>query len=231
MPDSDEQTSKGPDGNNFKVAWSLTLTQVDSYYHVCPRSHELSPPFRACRRQYQNRQRPFPWLHPQDRPPSLRYLSCLPVRLHTLIWTLGRAQDLELNVHGAPNFRAPRYGSLNVFGVAQPRTQGLRAILSILRCRPNTPSPSHVVWFSTREEPISKSILLVTTVYISPYTVYISGRPFVLRDAAEPRRTLSISDRAENLEAIEARLKTDILQEASRYVSAAVLTPILISQI
>jgi len=144
---------------------------------------------------------------------------------------LGRAQDLELNVHGAPNFRAPRYGSLNVFGVAQPRTQGLRAILSILRCRPNTPSPSHVVWFSTREEPISKSILLVTAIYISPYTVYISGRPFVLRDAAEPRHTLSISDRAENLEAIEARLKTDILQEASRYVSAAVLTPILISQI
>jgi len=118
-----------------------------------------------------------------------------------------------------------------VFGVAQPRTQGLRAILSILRCRPNTPSPSHVVWFSTREEPISKSILLVTAIYIGPYTVYISGRPFVLRDAAEPRRTLSISDRAENLEAIEARLKTDILQEASRYVSAAVLTPIPISQI
>ena len=47
--------------------------------------------------------------------------------------------------------------------------------------------------------------------------VYISGRPFVLRDAAEPRRTLAISDRAENLEAIELRLKNDILQEAARY--------------
>ncbi|KXN91655.1 Paladin [Leucoagaricus sp. SymC.cos] len=113
----------------------------------------------------------------------------------------GRALDLDLNVHGAPNFRAPRIGDLNVFGVAQPRTQGLRAILSILRCRPNTPNPSHVVWFSTREEPI----------------VYISGRPFVLRDAAEPRRTLNISDRAENLEAIETRLKNDILQEAARF--------------
>ncbi|KAJ7112000.1 inositol hexakisphosphate-domain-containing protein [Mycena epipterygia] len=113
----------------------------------------------------------------------------------------GRALDLDLNVHGAPNFRAPRIGDLNVFGVAQPRTQGLRAILSVLRCRPGTPNPSHVVWFSTREEPI----------------VYISGRPFVLRDASQPRRTLSLSDRAENLEAIENRMKNDILQEATRY--------------
>ncbi|KAJ7649811.1 inositol hexakisphosphate-domain-containing protein [Roridomyces roridus] len=113
----------------------------------------------------------------------------------------GRALDLDLNVHGAPNFRAPRIGGLNVFGVAQPRTQGLRAILSVLRCRPGTPDPTHVVWFSTREEPI----------------VYISGRPFVLRDASQPRRTLSLSDRAENLEAIEVRMKNDILQEAQRH--------------
>ncbi len=48
--------------------------------------------------------------------------------------------------------------------------------------------------------------------------MYISGRPFVLRDVAEPRRTLSLSDRAENLEAIELRLKHDILQEASRLI-------------
>ncbi|KAG1804399.1 inositol hexakisphosphate-domain-containing protein [Suillus subaureus] len=119
--------------------------------------------------------------------------------LKTDYYPSGRALDLDLNVHGAPNFRASR--NTNVFGVAQPRTQGLRAILSILRCRPGTTSPSHVVWFSTREEPI----------------VYISGRPFVLRDSAEPRRTLSLSDRAENLEAIEERLKNDILQESAKY--------------
>ncbi|KIY62129.1 hypothetical protein CYLTODRAFT_494858 [Cylindrobasidium torrendii FP15055 ss-10] len=113
----------------------------------------------------------------------------------------GRALDLSLNVHGAPNFRSPKTGSLNVFGCAQPRTQGLRAILSVLQCRPDTPNPSHVVWFSTREEPI----------------VYISGRPFVLRDASEPKRVLALSDRAENLEAIEQRLKNDILQEAARF--------------
>ncbi|KAG2071110.1 hypothetical protein BDR04DRAFT_1016893 [Suillus decipiens] len=119
--------------------------------------------------------------------------------LKTDYYPSGRALDLDLNVHGAPNFRASR--DTNVFGVAQPRTQGLRAILSVLRCRPGTTNPSHVVWFSTREEPI----------------VYISGRPFVLRDSAEPRRTLSLSDRAENLEAIEERLKNDILQESVKY--------------
>ncbi|KAL7279008.1 hypothetical protein ACG7TL_006840 [Trametes sanguinea] len=99
----------------------------------------------------------------------------------------GRALDLDINVHGAPNFRAPRQGNLNVYGVAQPRTQGLRAILSVLRCRPNIPNPTHVVWFCTREEPL------------------------------EPRRTLKLSDRAENLEDIERRLKNDILTEASKY--------------
>lgn len=40
----------------------------------------------------------------------------------------------------------------------------------------------------------------------------------MLRDASEPRRTLALSDRAENLEAIENRLKNDILQEATRCV-------------
>ncbi|KAK7690552.1 hypothetical protein QCA50_005650 [Cerrena zonata] len=113
----------------------------------------------------------------------------------------GRALDLDINVHGAPNFRSPRQGNLNVFGVAQPRTQGLRGILSVLRCRPNVTDPTQVVWFCTREEPI----------------VYISGRPFVLRDASEPKRTLKLSDRAENLEAIEMRLKNDILVEANRF--------------
>ncbi len=50
----------------------------------------------------------------------------------------------------------------------------------------------------------------------SDFQVYISGRPFVLRDASEPRRTLKLSDRAENLEAIELRLKNDILSEAAK---------------
>jgi hypothetical protein len=137
---------------------------------------------------------------------------------------IGRALDLDLNVHGAPNFRAPRTGSLNVFGAAQPRSQGLRAILSILRARPTETSPSHVIWFSTREEPIGKlcldeicSCLPNWTLRVPEEIVYISGRPFVLRDSSEPRNTLPLSDRAENLEAIEQRLKNDILAESIRY--------------
>jgi hypothetical protein len=77
--------------------------------------------------------------------------------LKTDFYPSGRALDLDINVHGAPNFRATREGGLNIFGVAQPRTQGLRAILSVLKCRPNIPNPTHVIWFSTREEPLSES--------------------------------------------------------------------------
>ncbi len=51
---------------------------------------------------------------------------------------------------------------------------------------------------------------------VSVELVYISGRPFVLRDSAEPRKTLPLSDRPENLEAIEQRLKNDILAEGVR---------------
>jgi hypothetical protein len=84
------------------------------------------------------------------------------------VWNrAGRALDLDLNVHGAPNFRAPRQGNLNVFGAAQPRTQGLRAILSVLRCRPKTPNATHVVWFSTREEPIGMLFFVVVDMHIS----------------------------------------------------------------
>jgi hypothetical protein len=38
-----------------------------------------------------------------------------------------------------------------------------------------------------------------------------------LRDADEPRRTLALSDRTENLEQIEKRMKEDILLEAARF--------------
>ena len=141
--------------------------------------------------------------------------------------------NLDITLTGAPNFRGPRVGSLNVFGVAQPRVNGLKAILSVLGCTPvhlNSPkktssvtsttqshpmipspatrSPSSTppsfaprcVFFSTREEPV----------------VYVSGRPFVLRDASDPTEALSLSDRAESLEAIESRLKTDIVAEAAK---------------
>lgn len=40
----------------------------------------------------------------------------------------------------------------------------------------------------------------------------------MLRDSAAPRSTLHMSDRVENLEAIEMRLKLDILTEAAKLV-------------
>jgi hypothetical protein len=54
------------------------------------------------------------------------------------------------------------------------------------------------------------------TLHVSGEIVYISGRPFVLRDSSEPRKTLPLSDRPESLEAIEQRLKSDILAEGVR---------------
>jgi hypothetical protein len=50
------------------------------------------------------------------------------------------------------------------------------------------------------------------------FAVYISGKPFVLRDGSVPKTTLALSDRAENLEGIEDRLKSDILKEAKKWV-------------
>ena len=57
------------------------------------------------------------------------------------------------------------------------------------------------IWFSTREETL----------------IYCNGRPYVLRDATAPFRSLALSNRASNLEDIERRLKYDILEEARRY--------------
>ncbi|KAH7106320.1 inositol hexakisphosphate-domain-containing protein [Auriculariales sp. MPI-PUGE-AT-0066] len=110
---------------------------------------------------------------------------------------------LDISLHGAPNFRSVKgaCAALNVHGAAQPRLVGLKGILSLLRCRPNSQSNSRCAWFSTREEAV----------------VYIGGRPFVLRDAADPRNTLQLADRAESLEAIEARLKDDVLAEAAKF--------------
>lgn len=156
-----------------------------------------------------------------------------------------------------------------MYGVAQPRINGLKAVLSVLGCSPilenasalsltspQVPSPvimsprklrfpgfyelsnsynlrctaeanepsiplspsssasstnrtrsysqpitRRCVFFSTREEPV----------------IYISGRPFVLRDASDPTEALHLADRADILEGIEERLKSDILAEAERF--------------
>ncbi|SGZ32317.1 BQ5605_C040g11854 [Microbotryum silenes-dioicae] len=126
----------------------------------------------------------------------------------------------QIHLTGADNFRG--VDDWGVYGLAQPTETGLRTVLSMLRAQDTLVTPTssgsaagisslphlpvkrkgrHVVWFCTREEPI----------------IYLGSQPFVLRDAAHPTRTYSISDRAENLEEIEKRLKVDILKEAQRY--------------
>ncbi|KAG9104343.1 hypothetical protein FRC06_003389 [Ceratobasidium sp. 370] len=141
--------------------------------------------------------------------------------LKTDHYPTGRALDLDINLQGAPNFRAPRgaAAAVNVYGAAQPRVGGLRAILAILNCSPpkvstgssptvsplarnvKLPTRAGCVWFSTREEPV----------------IYIAGRPYVLREASAPKTALQLSERASNIEAIEDRLKADILAEAQRF--------------
>lgn len=106
-------------------------------------------------------------------------------------------------LEGAPLFREADM-ELGVYGVAQPTITGLKTILSVLHCDPcNNDQSLHELrcaWVCTREEPV----------------VYVGGMPYVLREAIKPRQTYSMSDRAENLEGIEKRLKHDILAEASK---------------
>ncbi|WFC98121.1 hypothetical protein MYAM1_000844 [Malassezia yamatoensis] len=109
-----------------------------------------------------------------------------------------------LNLQGAPCFRAAE-GGLGVYGLAQPTIFGIKTLLSLLHCRPNAGDAGkelmHCVWVCTREEPV----------------IYVGDRPFVLREAHKPKESLNLSDRAENLESIEKRLKMDILAEAERW--------------
>ncbi|ODO07006.1 hypothetical protein I350_04372 [Cryptococcus amylolentus CBS 6273] len=156
----------------------------------------------------------------------------------------GRAMDLELNIQGAPNFRAPQDETLNVFGVAQPTTAGLKSILTMLGAQPTflrkpnrrgstvtgaspalnnrrfsreeSPQRQHFARSNSMDErePQGKAVWFSTR---EETLVYCNGRPYVLRDASNPYQTLALSERAPNLEDIERRLKIDILDEARKY--------------
>ena len=95
------------------------------------------------------------------------------------------ARALDFRLKGAPNFRS---GGEGIYGSAQPSITGLRTVLSILGC--HSRGSGKAVWICTREEPV----------------IYIGGSPFVLRDAEEPLKNYSLSERPEALENIEKRL-------------------------
>ena len=158
----------------------------------------------------------------------------------------GRALDLDFHLADAPNWRSPREESLNVYGVAQPTLSGVKSILSLLGCRPEERpdmgrressyngamdrrgsietdrpvKPSSAVWLCLREEPISElkdlKVKSIQALMQSHFQVLINYKPFVLRDWSAPTTTLSLSDRAENLEQVELKLKEDILRESRR---------------
>lgn len=112
------------------------------------------------------------------------------------------ALEHAVALEGAPLFREADVG-LDVYGVAQPTIIGLKTALSVLQCDPQDDgngSTRRCAWVCTREEPV----------------VFVGDTPYVLREAHKPRNTYSMSDRAENLEGIEKRLKNDILAEASK---------------
>ncbi|KAL2634189.1 hypothetical protein R1flu_005668 [Riccia fluitans] len=102
------------------------------------------------------------------------------------------------HIEGAPNYR--QVGGLPVYGVAIPTVEGIRQVLELIGARKN--GGQRVLWHNLREEPV----------------VYINGRPFVLREIENPFTNLEYTgiNRA-RVEQMEARLKHDVLREASRY--------------
>jgi len=116
--------------------------------------------------------------------------------LKTDYFASGRAQSLTHHLQGAPNFRSASY---NIFGTAQPTLAGIKTVLAFLKSHPAGRRNS--VWFCTREEPV----------------IYMSARPFVLRDSVKPTQCVTSSENADNIEAIELRLKLDIIKESQKY--------------
>ncbi|KAI8060490.1 inositol hexakisphosphate-domain-containing protein [Gongronella butleri] len=109
----------------------------------------------------------------------------------------GTNTNLDLHLHGAPNFRQ---AELDVYGVAQPTVIGLSSILSMLHCHPKQAPQVPCTWFSTREEPL----------------VYLNGCPFVLREYADPLQNINMfwGITSARLERLEERLKADVIKEA-----------------
>ncbi|KIR34499.1 hypothetical protein I352_02746 [Cryptococcus deuterogattii MMRL2647] len=142
----------------------------------------------------------------------------------------GRAMDLDLNIQGAPNFRAPNEESLNVFGVAQPTSAGLKSILTLLGCQPAfLRRPARRGSAATSTPPTSLGDRRTSRTE-SPIRATALER-YNSIDEREPQgKAIWFSTREETLiywyanflsvvvrENIERRLKVDILDEARKY--------------
>ena len=117
-----------------------------------------------------------------------------------------QAPGLPRSVPGAPNFRGVP-GSARVYGSGAPTADGVAGVLAAVKAGgaaphpPARPPPPPPVWVNLREE----------------VCLYINGTPFVLREAGRPFKNMREYDgiSARRLEAMEARLKADVLAEAA----------------
>ncbi|KNZ49561.1 hypothetical protein VP01_493g4 [Puccinia sorghi] len=127
---------------------------------------------------------------------------------HSQQFSLGlcRAQSLTHHLQGAPNFRSASY---NIFGVyCSAHFSRNQNRLSLPQVAPR--------W--------EKELCLVLSVIMKSITctreepvIYMSARPFVLRDSVKPTQCVTSSENADNIEAIELRLKLDIIKESQKY--------------
>jgi hypothetical protein len=130
-----------------------------------------------------------------------------------------RSSRLSQPIDGAPNFR--QAGSrAPVFGLGIPNLQGIQRVLQAVGAGPRTlsserpdeipgerPKSAHeerhvAVWHNLREEPV----------------LYINGTPYVLREAAGAYANMKEYSGIDGarLEALEERLKGEVLEEAAR---------------
>lgn len=107
---------------------------------------------------------------------------------------------------GAPNFRQAT-GDLPVFGGGIASLLGMQRVLQAVGSGPCASSARlaeqrHTVWHNLREEPV----------------LYINGTPYVLREAAGAYTNMKEYSGidAQRLEALEERLRAEVLQEADQ---------------
>lgn len=101
---------------------------------------------------------------------------------------------------GAPNLRQAE-GHAPVFGVGISTCAGIRATLAAIGAAPDSAEPRTAVWFNLREEPV----------------LYINGTPYVLREARGAYTNMKEYSGIDSarLEALEQRLKAEVLAEAA----------------
>jgi protein-tyrosine phosphatase len=104
------------------------------------------------------------------------------------------------HVEGAPNYR--QVENKPVYGVAIPTVDGIRRVLELIGA--SKYGCQRVLWHNLREEPV----------------VYVNGRPFVLREVERPFTNLEYTGiNRQRVEQMEARLKEDVLQEATKFAN------------